>query len=128
MKPFYLRFVGFTLVEIMIVIAIISIIAAIAIPNFIKQRIQARAKACVSNLKRISNATQQWALENKKTNTDKVPATNKLAKELGPYLKGAWSTCPSNDKLYKGGFLVTALPKCPNYKKKDIEFSSHILP
>jgi prepilin-type N-terminal cleavage/methylation domain-containing protein len=128
MKPFYLRLRGFTLLEIMIVVAVISIIAAIAIPNFVKHRTQSRAKACVANLKRINDAVQQWALETKKTNKDKVPATNKLVKELGPFLKGAWSTCPSNNKVYAGGFWLTALPVCPNYNKKNIEFSSHILP
>jgi prepilin-type N-terminal cleavage/methylation domain-containing protein len=128
MNPFHLRLVGFTLVEIMIVVAIISIIAAIAIPNFVKHRMQSRAKACVANLKRINDTVQQWALETKKTNKDKAPATNNLPKELGAYLKGAWSTCPTNGKVYAGGFLLTALPVCPNYNKKNIEFSSHILP
>ena len=53
---------GFTLVEIMIVVAIIAILAAVAIPNFVKYRRNSQASACVSNLKQIQTALEQYRL------------------------------------------------------------------
>ena len=64
------RSAGFTLVEIMIVVAIIGLLAAIAIPNFIKARQASQRAACVANLKTMDGAKATWALEQKKTNTD----------------------------------------------------------
>lgn len=54
---------GFTLVEIMIVVAIIGLLAAIAIPSFLKARESARRTACINNLRNIDAAKDQYALE-----------------------------------------------------------------
>ncbi|HTD66207.1 MAG TPA: prepilin-type N-terminal cleavage/methylation domain-containing protein [Candidatus Limnocylindria bacterium] len=60
---------AFTLVEIMIVVAIIGLLAAITIPNFIKAREASQKNACIANLKQIDGAKSTWALELKKTST-----------------------------------------------------------
>jgi len=73
MKITTIRRSGFTLVEIMIVVAIIGLLAAIAIPNFVKARTASQRNACVANMKQIHGAKATWALENKKNNAD-VPA------------------------------------------------------
>ena len=71
------RKAGFTLVEIMIVVAIIGLLAAIAIPNFVKARTSSQKNACIANLKQIEGAKATWALENKKTSAD-TPGTGDL--------------------------------------------------
>lgn len=98
---------GFTLVEIMIVVAIIGLLAAIAVPNFTQARSNARKSACINNLRLIDAAKEQDALENNLDNGD-------AAANVTDYLKGnVMPTCPTDAAVYVVG-NVGADPTCPN--------------
>jgi prepilin-type N-terminal cleavage/methylation domain-containing protein len=115
---------GFTLVEIMIVVLIIGILLAIAVPNFIKARETSRAKACVANLKQIESAKEQWAMDNKKTNTDTPAATDLYG--AGKYVKNP-PACPSGG-TYTEGDMATR-PLCSIGTNGDADASNdHVLP
>jgi len=84
---------AFTLVEIMIVVAIIGLLAAIAIPSFVRAREKAQQTVCISNLKGIEGIKGTWALETRRGSTD-TPADADL---FGPTLyMSAKPSCPAN--------------------------------
>jgi prepilin-type N-terminal cleavage/methylation domain-containing protein len=96
---------GFTLVEIMIVVLIIGILLAIAVPNFIKARESSRAKACTANLKQLDSAKEQYAMDNKLSNGDAVAAGALWA--ANAYIKTE-PECPSG-----GTYTVAAIGTDP---------------
>lgn len=87
------RKAGFTLIEIMIVVAIIGLLAAIAIPNFVHARTTAQQNACINNLRQIDGAKQEWALENK-ANATSSPTSANIQPYMGRGSNGSLPVCP----------------------------------
>ena len=104
------RKAGFTLVEIMIVVAIIGLLAAIAIPNFIKARATSQANACINNMRQIDGGEQEWALEAKQTSGNAPLAVATLTNS--GYIRtpgGAVPSCPAGGS-YTLAATLAAVP------------------
>ena len=80
---------GFTLVELMIVVGLVGLLAAIAVPSMVRARTQSQTQACINNLRQIDDATQQWALNSLQAADAAVSFP-----DIQPYLKGG-IICPS---------------------------------
>ena len=101
---------GFTLVEIMIVVAIIALLAAIAVPNFLRARKRSQATRILEDLRIIDSAIDQYAIENNKSGGDNV-----LWADIQNYLKKGSVIYNSGGTDLLGntfvGYSVDALPK-----------------
>lgn len=89
---------GFTLVEIMVVVAIIALLATLAIPNYVKAREQARRQTCINNLKKIDEAKHLWGLDAKKGSED----------------------VPTDSEIFGTDAYIKSLPACPSSGSYDL--------
>lgn len=118
MKPRTTKHSGFTLVEIMIVVAIIALLAAIAVPGFLRARKRSQASKILNDLRLISGAIDQYAIENNKASGQPVEVadwTNYLKKDTALYSSG-------QDLFGRdyGAQTVDSLPKVPTQTKSDL--------
>jgi prepilin-type N-terminal cleavage/methylation domain-containing protein len=103
---------GFTLVEIMIVVAIIALLAAIAVPNFLRARKRSQATRVLEDLRMLDSATDQYAIENNKTS-----ATTAGFPDLKAYIKSGTVLYATGQDIfgdsYGPTFTVDSLPLVP---------------
>ena len=89
----------------MIVVAIIGLLAAIAIPNFVRARTTALKNACIANLKQIQGAIQVWAID---TGSSGAPTKD----DITPNYINTWPKCGT--ATYAAPTSIEAAPVCPN--------------
>src|SRR3954470_9875928 len=102
---------GFTLVEIMIVVAIIALLAAIAVPGFLRARKRAQASRVLNDLRLIDSAVDQYAIETNKTTGSTVNVT-----DWTNYLKKNTTLWTTGKDLFGNSYntqAVDTLPKVP---------------
>ncbi len=97
---------GFTLVEIMIVVAIIGLLAAMALPSLVRARARSQATHCINTLKQLDNAVDEMALERGLP----TGANFNFPNDLLPYLK-SYPVCPAGG-TYADGAVGVAVPTC----------------
>jgi prepilin-type N-terminal cleavage/methylation domain-containing protein len=103
---------GFTLVEIMIVVAIISLLASIAIPSYAKARERVYTTTCIRNLQQIDGAIHLWSLDMKKD--EQQPVTYS---DIRGYLKGSL-VCPSGGTSFADSYTISTVDARPTCQKK----------
>ena len=114
MKNQTFRAPGFTLVEIMIVVAIIGLLATIAIPNFVRARLKAQQNACINNLRQIDGAKQTWALESK-AGPNTAPTIVNIQPYMGRGIMGTAPTCPADSaSSFATSYNINDLQSAPS--------------
>ena len=106
------RKAGFTLVEIMIVVALVGLLAGIAAPSMVRARTQSQTNACINNLRQIDDASQEWALEYHRAADATVSFT-----DIQPYLKNA-IICPAagTGATFDSSYSITTVSNKPTCK------------
>ena len=102
---------AFTLIEIMIVVLLVGLLAAIAIPNFIRSRTTAQTNVCINNLRTIDYAIQQWALELKEAANAPVQFS-----DISSYLRSS-VTCPAGGSTFADSYTISVVGEEPHCER-----------
>lgn len=111
---------GYTLVEIMIVVAILAVLLSVAIPNYLKSGKNTSKNSCIVNLRQIDSAMEQWAIENNIVAGTVLGAMEES--EVYAYVDGGMPSCPSG-----GEYSLHAVGSRPQVTCSR-EDEGHILP
>lgn len=115
---------GFTLVEIMIVVAIIALLAAIAVPNFLRSRKRSQATIIVDDLRQIDSAIDQYSIENNKKSGDSVAWA-----DVQKYIKTGTRLYSSGNKDVLGNtFTITSADTTPKVSTTSYDALSDVAP
>lgn len=115
---------GFTLVEIMIVVAIIALLASIAVPNFLRSRKRSQATMIVSDLRQIDSAIDQYAIENNKATGNSVAWA-----DVQKYIKTGTRLYTSGNKDVLGNaFTITSVDTAPKVNNSTYTALSDVAP
>ena len=109
---------GFTIIEIMIVVLLLGLLAAIAVPNFIRSRTSAQTNVCINNLRTIDYAIQQWALEEKQQAQAAVHFS-----DISSYLKSS-VLCPAGGTTFEDSYSISVVGAQPLCQRNP---SAHLL-
>jgi prepilin-type N-terminal cleavage/methylation domain-containing protein len=120
---------GFTILEIMIVVSIIGLLAALLIPNVMRARARSQSAACINNLRQIDAAKQQWAMENRQPSTAEPQES-----DLNPYLGRTGSAngvlCPAGgaDATFTSSYSINCVTSPPTCNIVPTGPNAHVLP
>src|SRR5205814_30823 len=112
---------GFTLVEIMIVVAIIALLAAIAVPGFLRARKRSQASKILNDLRMISGAIDQYAIEESKQSTDQV-----LVSDWTKYVKKDTQLYLTGQDLFGNGYGDQTVDSLPRFPQASYDTLSHV--
>jgi prepilin-type N-terminal cleavage/methylation domain-containing protein len=112
---------GFTLVEIMIVVAIIALLAAIAVPGFLRARKRSQASRILNDLRMIDAAVDQYAIETNRKSNDPVAVT-----DWTNYLKKGSSLYNSGSSLLGTAYGAQTVDQIPQVKSADYAVLSDV--